>query len=74
MNGCVDALLIYGIPKSNTVYSVKWAFLGLQRVNENSVLTLSSQLFKHGKRFLLALSLYYIAISFYFYMFYFKTD
>jgi hypothetical protein len=43
MGGCDDALLIYEAPKYNTVYVVKWAFLGLQRASENSVLAPSSQ-------------------------------
>ena len=43
MGGCEDALLIYGAPKFNTVYVVKWEFLGIQRAAENSVLVPSSQ-------------------------------
>ena len=43
LGGCDDALLIYGAPKSITVYVVKWAFLGLQQAPENSVLAPSSQ-------------------------------
>ena len=43
LGGCDNALLIYGAPKPSTVYVVKWAFLGLQRTSENSVLAPSSQ-------------------------------
>ena len=43
MGGCVDALLIYWVLKSSTVYVVKCAFLGLQRAPENSVWAPSSQ-------------------------------
>ena len=43
LGGCDDALLIYGAPKSSTVYAVKWGILGLQRLPENSVLAPSSQ-------------------------------
>ena len=43
MGGYDDTLLIYGAPKSSTVYVVKWEFLCLQRAPENSVLVPSSQ-------------------------------
>ena len=43
LDGCDDALLIYGAPKSSTVYIAKWAFQGFQRAPENSVLSPSSQ-------------------------------
>ena len=38
MGVCDDAVLIYGSPKSSTVYVVKWAFLDLQPASENAVL------------------------------------
>ena len=43
MGGCDDALLIYRAPKSNYIYVLKCAFLGIQRASENSILAQSSQ-------------------------------